>query len=421
VLWIGTQTGLDKIFLKNEQYVVGNISKTNNFFQAIWKIIPKKDSTIWALTNEGTILQAATNRPIAFSSPPSLLLTSIKVNGQSVTEHFSNFSYKQNNLTFNVAAPSFIDEESILYSYVLKGSGNDQRSEPSNNSVFNFVNLLPGRYTLQIRSDFPELMYPSQDFFYTFTIQSPWWQTWWFRTGMGVLLISVVAGGIRFYYRRKLEKQKTILEKQQAIEQERTRIAADMHDDLGAGLTKIKYITENILEKTDAGETTKPELEKLKTFSSALVESMGEIIWAVSEKNNLLSNTLYYLRSYAINYCEENDLECSFEIPESFSDRIVSGNIRRNIFLLLKESLHNIVKHSGAKNITISAAVTEELKLVIKDDGKGFSNNGDTKGNGLINMKKRVMELKGSIFFENNNGTNVIIHLPFTTNQSTIA
>jgi len=87
---------------------------------------------------------------------------------------------------------------------------------------------------------------------------------------------------------------------------------------------------------------------------------------------------------------------------------------------LLKESLHNIVKHAGAKNITISAAVTEELKLVIKDDGKGFSNNGDTKGNGLINMKKRVQELKGYISFENDPGAAVIINLPFDTNQRTI-
>jgi signal transduction histidine kinase/ligand-binding sensor domain-containing protein len=420
VIWIGTQTGLDKIFLKNEQYVVGNISKTNNFFQAIWKIIAKKDSTIWALTNEGTILQAATNWPVAFSSPPSLLLTSLKINGQSVNEYINNFSYKQNNLTFNVAAPSFIDEKSVLYSYVLKGSGNDSWSEPSNNSVLNFVNLVHGKYTLQIRSDFPEFIYPSQHLSFTFTIQPPWWQTWWFRIGIGVLGICILTYGIRFYYRRKMEKQKNILEKQQAIEQERSRIAADMHDDLGAGLTNIRYITEHILEKTESGETVKPELEKLKNFSSELVESMGEIIWAVSEKNNLLSNTLYYLRSYSINYCEENDLECYFEIPENFRDRIVSGNIRRNIFLLLKESLHNIVKHAGAKNITISAAITEELKLVIKDDGKGFSDNGDTKGNGLINMKKRVQELNGSISFDNDPGATVIIHLPFDTNQRTI-
>jgi len=141
---------------------------------------------------------------------------------------------------------------------------------------------------------------------------------------------------------------------------------------------------------------------------------MGEIIWAVSEKNNLLSNTLYYLRSYAVNYCEEHNMDCFFEIPENFTDRNVSGNIRRNIFLLLKESLHNIVKHSGAKTVTMQATVKEKLELVIKDDGKGFPDTRDTKGNGLINMKKRVHELNGSVFFENDKGAAVIINLPFT-------
>jgi signal transduction histidine kinase len=226
---------------------------------------------------------------------------------------------------------------------------------------------------------------------------------------MGLLIL-----GFRYYYSRKLVIQRRLLEKQQAIEQERTRIAADMHDDLGAGLTKIKYITENILEKTFFEETVRPDLEKLKDFSSELVESMGEIIWATSEKNNLLSNTLYYLRSYAVNYCEEHDIDCYFEIPENFTDRNVSGNIRRNIFLLLKESLHNIVKHAKARTVTIKVATKEKLELVIKDDGKGFSENRDTKGNGLINMKKRVQELNGSVLFENDNGAMVIIILPLT-------
>lgn len=420
VIWIGTQTGLDKIFLKNDKYIIGNISKSNNFFQIIWKVLAINDSTVWALTNEGTILQVSTGSPPVLSSSPPLLLTSKKVNGQSIHEQESNFSYKQNNFTFHVAATSFIDEKSILYSYVLKGSGNDSWSEPSNNPEFNFVNLPAGKYTLQIRSDFPELMYPPQYLSYPFNIQPPWWQTWWFRSAAGLLFIILLISGIRFYYRRKLEKQRIILEKQQAVEHERARIAADMHDDLGAGLTNIKFLTEHMMEKTDSGETLKPDLEKLRNFSSELVESMGEIIWAVNEKNNYLSNTLYYLRSYAVSYCEENDLDCYFEVPANFKDRIVSGNLRRNIFLLLKESLHNIVKHSAAKNISITANVTEALELIIKDNGKGFSENGTTKGNGLINMKKRVQELNGSISFANDQGATVIIQLPLDPNQSTI-
>ena len=119
--------------------------------------------------------------------------------------------------------------------------------------------------------------------------------------------------------------------------------------------------------------------------------------------------------------CYERPIDCHFEIPGTFKERVVTGNFRRNIFLLLKEGLHNIVKHAAAKTVTLKVIVTEKLQLFIKDDGKGFSETERlSQGNGVINMKRRVMELNGNIRFENINGTAITIDLPFTTNQSTI-
>ena len=421
-IWSCSPSGLDKISELDGRFYVENITKNNIIFQQVLNIATTKSGIHWALSTGG-IIRINKEIKAASSYTPGLLFTQIFASNKRITDTQKevSFKYSENAVSFQVAVPSYLDETLVRYSYLLKGSGNNSWTEPSRQSEINFAGLAPGHYILKAKAEFLNGVYPEQESSFAFTILPPWWQAWWFRIVAGILIFGLLISGIRFYYNRKLEKQKTILEKQQAVEQERSRIAADMHDDLGAGLTNIKYITEHILERADSGETVKPDLEKLKNFSSELVESMGEIIWAVSEKNNLLSSTLYYLRSYAINYCEENDLDCYFEIPENFKDRIVSGNVRRNIFLLLKESLHNIVKHASANKITITAAVTGKLKLVIKDDGKGFSNNGDSKGNGLINMKKRVRELNGSIFFENDNGAVVVIHLPFSTNQSTIA
>ena len=418
-IWAASPFGLDKIHMENKSPVIENLTRQNNMYPYMYSVITDKNNITWALSSEGLIKINPPGNSVS-EYLPRLMITQIRVGTNELDQNKTSLNYKQNNLSFYFAAPSFLGEKQILYSYLLQGGSHAEWSEPSNNAFASFIDLRPGSYTLHVKAKFPAGRYPEQTLQYHFLIIPPWWQTGWFKIISGLLIIGFIIIIVRFYYRRKLEKQRNILEKQQAVEEERKRIAADMHDDLGAGLTNIKYITEHILEKTESGETVKSELEKLKNFSSELVESMGEIIWAVSEKNNLLSNTLYYLRSYAINYCEENDLDCNFEIPDNFKDRIVSGNIRRNIFLLLKESLHNIVKHAGAKNITIYTTVTEKLKLVIKDDGRGFSNNGDTKGNGLINMKKRVQELNGSISFENYNGAAVIIHLPFATNQSTI-
>ena len=419
-IWACSPAGLDKISNTNERFSVENVTKSNNFFQPVVYTGTDKNGTHWAISS-GSVIRIDPETRIASSYVPKLLFTEVIAANKKISDLQKKISlrYSENTVSFRVAAPSFLDEKLVRYKYLLEGSGNNNWTEPSQQSEINFAGLAPGHYTLKAKAEFLNGIYAEQGSEFSFTILPPWWQTWWFRIAAVVIFIGVVFAGLRFYYQRKLEKQRLILEKQQAIEQERSRIAADMHDDLGAGLTKIKFLTEDALEKTASGETVKPQLEKLRNFSSELVESMGEIIWAVSEKNNLLSNTLYYLRSYTVNYCEENNIDCHFEMAADFKDRTVSGNVRRNIFLLLKESLHNIVKHANAKEITIKAEVNDKLELVIKDDGKGFSHNGDGKGNGLINMKKRVKELNGFIDFENNGGVTVIIQLPLP-NQSTI-
>jgi signal transduction histidine kinase/sugar lactone lactonase YvrE len=412
---IGTQTGLDRLVkMKEGGYRVENITKSNNVFSYISAVWTDKLNNGYALTKTGTVYKVEPVQPEKSAAGPHLLIEEMKVNGTLVSQATVPLSleYYQRNISFSIAAPTFIDERQVKYSYILEGSGTNAWSDASTMADISLLNLSPGKYTFRAKAFFPSTSYVPAELSYSFEITPPWWQTVLFRLLAVTLVMGLLIIGVRYYYRRKLVIERRNLEKQQAIEQERTRIAADMHDDLGAGLTKIKYIAENILEKTGSGETVQPELEKLRIFSSELIESMGEIIWATSEKNNLLSNTLYYLRSFAVNYCEENNMDCLFEIPEQFIDRNVSGNIRRNIFLLLKESLHNIVKHAGAKTVTIKVTVKEKLELVIKDDGNGFPDNKDTKGNGLINMKKRVQELRGTVLFENVNGAVIIISLP---------
>ena len=420
-MWVCTPSGLDKVSFKNDHYIIENLTRQNNIYQGILHVTIDDHGTAWALLPSGLIKITPENLPKS-KYTPQLMFMQIRAGNDTInTSKRTSFPHYQNNLNFQFSAPSFMDEKRILYSYQLQGSSTSSWTEPSNNASAFLIDLRPGKYTLNIRAKFPAGRYPDQLLQYQFSIDKPWWLTWWFRTIVALFVSGFVIFAFRFYYHRKLEKQQMILERQHAIEQERNRIAADMHDDLGAGLTKIKYLTENIIEKADAGEVTQPELQKLKSFSSELVESMGEIIWAASEKNNLLSNTLYYLRSYAVSYCEENNKDCDFEIPGSFKERIVTGNFRRNIFLLLKESLHNIVKHAEANTVSIKLNAAEKLQLVIRDNGKGFPGNDRlSRGNGVINMKKRVAELNGTIHFENINGTTITIDLPFAANQSTI-
>jgi len=147
--------------------------------------------------------------------------------------------------------------------------------------------------------------------------------------------------------------------------------------------------------------------------SNDLVQKMNEIIWAMNEKNDTLEDLLFYTRSYAMEYCEENNLACDVRLPEHISQLRVSGEIRRNVFLTIKESLHNIVKHAGASQVIIQFLVQDHLLVSISDNGKGMMNNDKTwRGNGLLNMQKRIKFLDGALNFKNGNGLTVEFKVP---------
>jgi signal transduction histidine kinase len=174
------------------------------------------------------------------------------------------------------------------------------------------------------------------------------------------------------------------LQRSRELEKERTRIATDMHDDLGAGLSTIRFLSEKV---------------KRNSFSDVT-------------KNDTLEDLLFYTRSYAVEYCEENNLICETRLPQKVTAAVVSGEIRRNVFLTVKESMHNIVKHANARKVLIDFNINSSLLVTIQDDGKGFSEKGKDNGNGLRNMQKRMESVNGTFEITNINGVIVKIKVP---------
>jgi signal transduction histidine kinase len=188
-----------------------------------------------------------------------------------------------------------------------------------------------------------------------------------------------------------------------------------MHDDLGAGLSQIKFLSEAIGMRKQQHLPIEEEISNIRMFSVEMIDKMGEIVWALNEKNDTLSDLLSYTRSYAVKYLEQNGLICHFEEPEDIPQDYVSSEFRRNIYLTVKESLHNIVKHAQATEVCINVGITDFLTIQIKDNGIGIDN-AEKKSfrNGLINMNARVRELKGRLEIISNNGTEVDIQVPLT-------
>lgn len=415
-IWACSPLGLDKIKMKNGSPVIENLTKQNNIYQSVFKVVIDKDNTVWATVSNG-LIRITPEKGATIDYSPALMVSLMKTGKDTINDiNAAALSHKQNNLTFYFGATSFFDEKQILYSYRLLGGSNNQWSEPSNNATVSFIDLPPGDYRLEIKAKFPAGRYPEKTISHRFSIAPAWWQTWWFRSVSGLLIIALLIIAVRSYYRRKLEKQMVVLEKQQAIEKERTRIATDMHDDLGAGLSRIKFLSETIGIKKQQHEPIEEDVNKIREYSHEMIDKMGEIVWALNEKNDSLSDLLSYTRAYAVEYLAQNGVNCKAELPDLLPSVFVSGEFRRNVFLTVKEALHNVVKHSQASEVTLTMSVNHHLSIKVKDNGSGIDKNKIRPfSNGLANMESRVKEIGGRIEIENKNGTLVNLSIPLKT------
>ena len=211
----------------------------------------------------------------------------------------------------------------------------------------------------------------------------------------------------------KLAAEKQIFETKIAIlnaqQEERNRISTDMHDDLGAGVTAIRLFSE--LAKRRLGKETIPEIEKISSSANELLNNMNAIIWTMNSSNDSFGNMVAYIRSYAIEYFENTGINCTVNIAADLPDIAVNGAIRRNVFLVVKEALNNVLKHSKATEVILMLKKEHTvISLLIQDNGTGIDfENLRRFGNGLKNMKDRMNKSGIDFFIENKNGTLVTL------------
>jgi signal transduction histidine kinase len=227
-------------------------------------------------------------------------------------------------------------------------------------------------------------------------------------SGMGVAVVFLV---VLLIQRSKIAKER----RQIALEQERTRISRDLHDDLGSGLTGILMMSEQ-LHPAASAELVINNLEKIKKSSRQMVEQMGEIVWAMNSKNDTLENLMGYLNTYARDYFENTNISQLVKLPESIPHAVMTGMKRRNIFLVLKESFNNIAKHANASHVILNMEIEKNhMNITVADNGRGFEM-GQTRrfGNGLKNMQIRMTNIHGTYQIESaiDKGTTTIISVP---------
>ncbi|MEO7307550.1 MAG: 7TM diverse intracellular signaling domain-containing protein [Ferruginibacter sp.] len=259
-------------------------------------------------------------------------------------------------------------------------------------------------------------IYYSSIFYYNIGIVL---ELFFFLLGLTYKNRSELIKGIKEQEALKLEAEKQEYETQIAVikaqQEERNRISADMHDDLGAGMTTISLYSE--LAKTKLAANPIPEIEKISSSANELLNKMNAIIWSMNSSNDSLGNMIAYIRSYALEYFEDTGVNCKIDIPEKLPNIEVIGEIRRNVFLVIKEALNNILKHAKATEVSITLTRVEDgLTLYIHDNGLGIDMSSLRQfGNGLKNMKKRMQDIGVEFIIENKNGTLITMHRKVTT------
>lgn len=315
------------------------------------------------------------------------------------------------NISGKLFSPDYACIKNQQFSFYLEGF-HHKWSNPSIDARFNFRDLPPGEYRLFARSADAWNNWSTPVEILSVTLKSPFWKTRWFLA----LMIAVVAGATALFVKRinslRYRKRILALEQQHAIEKERLRISKDMHDEVGASLTRISILSE--LARKQHGEPEKAEhvIGQISEIAGNVVDEMSEIIWAMNPRNDTLDGFVAYTRRYTSSYLETTDIGISFHFTDPMPPLHMNAEIRRNLFLVIKEALHNVVKHAKAGRVSLSIIlVGKQLSITLTDDGVGISNAHHPSGNGLINMRKRLDDIGGSFELESQPGKGTAIML----------
>lgn len=208
--------------------------------------------------------------------------------------------------------------------------------------------------------------------------------------------------------KQEYEKQIAVLSAQQ---DERSRISADMHDELGSGVTAIRLLSEIARQKTKAQPIE--EISRISYNANELMTKMNAIIWSMNPGNDTLNSLVSYIRSYASEYLDNFNMNYHINVPPEVPNTMISGVKRRNVFLVLKESINNVMKHAAATEVTISIQFNHQMIIEISDNGKGINTDQLNQfGNGLKNMQRRMESIGGSFSIYNNQGTTIKMEIP---------
>ena len=311
------------------------------------------------------------------------------------TQNEFKYSYNQNSFSFQFVSTSLKNEEKNLYTYLLEGFDKSWSQLTKRNYV-NYVNLPAGEYTFKVKTknNDGQMSYPAE---LSFIITPPFWETWWFRILALIFVVSIVAIITTIINRYRLAQALK-------IEKMRTKIATDLHDDIGTSLSSIAIFSQ-LAKRKIPGSTGQVDgyLERIEKTSRNLIDAMSDIVWSINPNNDSLEDAVLKMEDYAVKLLEAKGIEVQVVTPREWENINLPLETRRNLLLIFKEIVTNTAKHSDAEKVKIEFNLTEEehrnkkIIIQVEDNGVGFDVNKTYSGNGLKNLRSRAKSINGEI------------------------
>ena len=381
------------------------------------------DGWLWFATSRGLV--TVHPREVKHNLlPPPVIIEKVFVDGELFAETPAlavrlKIPPGWHRLEFQYTGLSFAAPEKVRFRHRLNRLDADW-IEAGNQRTVNYNYIPPGDYTFEVTACNNDGVWSDPGATLSFTLLPHFWQTAWFH-GLGLAGLLVLAGGGAWYgTRRRMSRKLERVERQRALERERTRIAKDIHDDLGASLTRINLLSQSARAGMEDGPRTLTNLDQICTTARQLTRAMDEIVWAVDPQHDTLDSLASYLDILIHEMFSDSGIRCRLDFPVNLPVWPVTSEVRHNLFLAFKEALHNVLKHSRATEVQISFRLEPAAFAVnITDNGRGFEP-APTEGltrprrHGLGNMRQRLEEIGGGceIQSEPGRGTRVTFLLP---------
>lgn len=421
LLWLGTNKGLSRFDIAQESFE--NFELSDGMPADEFNMLSK------FVNEEGEIFMATINGLISFNPdnltqnliPPKVYLSKARLGGQYLNDSLTVLLNRDKMLTIRYGEDLYLEFSPMTFfgnaqttlKYKIREVGN-QWKDGEAGTLLPLLKTEPGSYNIAVQMFNGQGMGGSDVWNLRLVVLPPFWKTLGFRIAAALAAALAIFLIVRTYIQRRLEKQRIEFERQQAVEKERSRISGELHDDIGGGLTAIRLLSEMVKEKSN-DQLSYGFFEKISASSNDLIQKMNEIVWALNVNHDNLQSLIAYTRQYAVSYLDDLDIRCEVVLPESIPEVTVTGNNRRTVFLLVKEALNNIAKHAHASAVNILITIGERLHIEVHDNGLGIDFAGTRPGsNGLLNMRRRVEQLKGRLDILNKEGTTVVFDIPLS-------